>query len=208
MKRKVMSSSTLSQLWQWLYRRYGVRKKVIVGPGLYLGLGAVLFAPRRLVVGRDVYIGRFCTIACDGEIGDYVMLADNVGVVGRYDHDHQCVGRPIRHAPWVGDPDYRGAGKGMRTVIGDDVWIGFGAVVLSGVTIGRGAIVAAGSVVISDVQPYEIVAGNPARHVGRRFTDADITVHELAVYGRVRSDVAPYSVPPVASAEPSAMQSQ
>jgi virginiamycin A acetyltransferase len=96
----------------------------------------------------------------------------------------------------------------MRTVIGDDVWIGFGAVVLSGVTIGRGAIVAAGSVVISDVQPYEIVAGNPARHVGRRFTDADITVHELAVYGRVRSDVAPYSVPPVASAEPSAMQSQ
>ena len=52
-------------------------------------------------------------------------------------------------------------------VIGDRVWIGFGAVVLKGVVIGEGAIVAACSVVTRNVEPYTIVAGNPAREVRR-----------------------------------------
>jgi len=47
--------------------------------------------------------------------------------------------------------------------IGDDVWVGAGAVILPGVTIGRGAVVGAGSVVTKDVAPYAICAGNPAR---------------------------------------------
>jgi acetyltransferase-like isoleucine patch superfamily enzyme len=59
-------------------------------------------------------------------------------------------------------------------VIGSDVWIGAGATVLSGVTIGDGAVVAARAVVAKDVGPYAIVAGNPAREVGRRFDDATI----------------------------------
>jgi acetyltransferase-like isoleucine patch superfamily enzyme len=52
-------------------------------------------------------------------------------------------------------------------VIEDDVWIGFGSAVLKGVTIGRGAVVAAMSVVTKDVPAYTIVAGNPAREIGR-----------------------------------------
>lgn len=59
-------------------------------------------------------------------------------------------------------------------VIGDDVWIGFRSIILSGVTIGRGAVVAAGSVVTKDVPPYTIVGGNPARVIRPRFADPRI----------------------------------
>jgi acetyltransferase-like isoleucine patch superfamily enzyme len=51
-------------------------------------------------------------------------------------------------------------------LIEDDVWIGFGAAVLKGVTVGRGAVVAARSVVTKDVPPYSVVAGNPAHPIG------------------------------------------
>ncbi|WP_317621091.1 CatB-related O-acetyltransferase [Streptomyces sp. CBMA123] len=60
------------------------------------------------------------------------------------------------------------------TVVGNDVWFGFGATVLPGVRIGDGAIIAAGAVVTADVEPYTIVGGNPARPIRRRFDDADI----------------------------------
>jgi acetyltransferase-like isoleucine patch superfamily enzyme len=68
-------------------------------------------------------------------------------------------------------------------IIEDDVWVGYGAIVLSGVRIGRGAIIAAGSVVTRDVEPYSIVAGNPARSVGSRFNAEEVVSHELALYG-------------------------
>jgi len=48
-------------------------------------------------------------------------------------------------------------------IIGDDVWIGAGAIIMNGVTIGEGAIVGCGSVVVKDVEPHTIVAGNPAK---------------------------------------------
>lgn len=54
-------------------------------------------------------------------------------------------------------------------VVGDDVWIGRGAKILGGLTIGAGAVVGAYSVVTGDVEPYEVVAGNPARHLRWRF---------------------------------------
>ncbi|PZP67765.1 MAG: transferase [Delftia acidovorans] len=57
------------------------------------------------------------------------------------------------------------------TVIGNDVWIGCGAIILRGVEIGDGAIVAAGSVVTKDVEPYTIVGGTPAKIIKRRFSE-------------------------------------
>jgi acetyltransferase-like isoleucine patch superfamily enzyme len=63
-------------------------------------------------------------------------------------------------------------------MIENDVWIGHGAIVLSGVTIGRGSVVAAGSVVASDVDRYSIVAGVPAKEVAKRFSLDDIQRHE------------------------------
>lgn len=49
--------------------------------------------------------------------------------------------------------------------IKDDVWIGGGVIITSGVKIGEGAVIGAGSVVTHDVEPYEVVAGNPANHI-------------------------------------------
>ncbi len=66
------------------------------------------------------------------------------------------------------------------TVIGNDVWIGQNAVILPGVHIGDGAIIGANSVVGSNVEPYTIVAGNPARVIRKRFNDKLIqTMEEL-----------------------------
>jgi phosphonate metabolism protein (transferase hexapeptide repeat family) len=59
--------------------------------------------------------------------------------------------------------------RAHRVVIGHDVWIGHGAIVLPGRSVGDGAVIAAGSVVTKDVAPYAIVAGNPARAIRQRF---------------------------------------
>ena len=72
-------------------------------------------------------------------------------------------------APAPGDLPYKG-----DTVIGSDVWIGYEALVMPGVSIGHGAIVSTRSVVTADVPPYAIVGGNPARVIRTRFADDDV----------------------------------
>ncbi|MGW6097123.1 DapH/DapD/GlmU-related protein [Streptomyces sp. NPDC055157] len=137
-------------------------------------------------MGRDVYIGKGCTIEADGTIGDCVLIANRVGIVGRTDHAMRQIGTTVRQADWVGDhPD-----RLSRPVhVGTDVWIGYGAVVLSGINIGRGAVVAAGAVVTTDVAPYDIVAGSPAAPVGRRFGSDEIAQHErLLTAGVIQPD--------------------
>jgi len=62
--------------------------------------------------------------------------------------------------------------RAHAVTIGHDVWIGHGAIVLAGRRIGTGAVVAGGAVVTRDVPPYTIVAGNPARPIRRRFSEA------------------------------------
>jgi hypothetical protein len=59
-------------------------------------------------------------------------------------------------------------------VLGADVWVGYGALLLSGVTVGHGAVIGAGAVVAKDVRPFAIVVGNPAREIRRRFTDEQV----------------------------------
>ena len=176
--------TTAKRAWQRIYRLYGIRNNVVVGPGLHLGIGTVIDAPRSMEIGRDVLVGKFCTIECNGKIGDFVMIANCAGLIGRLDHDHRFVGKPTRFAPCSWDADYE---MGLDVIVEDDVWIGYGAIVLSGVTIGRGAVIAAGTVVSANVAPYSIVAGYPARKVGQRFTEEQIAAHEMAVYGAIRT---------------------
>ena len=68
--------------------------------------------------------------------------------------------------PKTGELPYKG-----DTVIGNDVWIGYEAVIMPGVYVGDGAIIAAKSVVVSNVSPYTIVGGNPAKPIRQRFED-------------------------------------
>jgi maltose O-acetyltransferase len=69
------------------------------------------------------------------------------------------------------------AAKGGDVIIGDRVWIAYRAIILPSVTIGEGAVVAAGSVVTKNVEPYTIVAGNPARLIKNRNRDMEYSLH-------------------------------
>jgi chloramphenicol O-acetyltransferase type B len=71
-----------------------------------------------------------------------------------------------------------GKGVNSKVIIEDDVWIGYGAIIMSGVKIRRGSIIAAGSVVTKDVEPYSIVGGNPAKLIKYRFSKEEIMEHE------------------------------
>jgi acetyltransferase-like isoleucine patch superfamily enzyme len=134
-----------------------------VGDGVFLGPGAFLAA-------SDSFI----------RIGHKVMFGPNVTVIGG-DHRIDVVGVPMADVADKRPSDDRGV------MIGDDVWVGAGAIVLQGVTIGRGAVVAAGAVVTRDVPPYAIVGGCPARVIRPRFSPADQERHEQLVATNVHA---------------------
>lgn len=68
------------------------------------------------------------------------------------------------------------------TIVGNDVWFGYGSTVMPGVRIGDGAIIAAGAMVTADVPPYTIVGGNPARPIRQRFADEDVARLQRAAW--------------------------
>ena len=120
-------------------------------------------------LGHNVQFGPGCIIQCDTKIGNNVLFAHNVALIGKDDHCYNKPGVTI----WDS-----GRGDHFKTIIGNDVWVGHGAIVLSGVNIGSGAIIAAGSVVTKNVPPCSIVAGNPAKVIKKRFVDdEDIQFH-------------------------------
>lgn len=84
-----------------------------------------------------------------------------------------------------------------ETVIEDDVWIGQGAILMSGIRVGRGSIIAAGAVVTDDVPAYEIHGGVPARKLRDRFDQAQRKIHDQALDGPLlaESPCPPKSVP-------------
>ena len=118
---------------------------------------------------RDqLIIGKFCQIAVGVE---FVMNDANhqMNTVSTFPF-YTLEGWNMK-APMPEDMPYKG-----DTVIGNDVWIGQNAVILPGVHIGDGAIIGANSVVGSDVGPYMIVAGNPAKPIRKRFDDELISL--------------------------------
>ena len=91
-------------------------------------------------------------------IGSYVMIAQKVMIIGG-NHNISRTDIPMM---------LQGDGKQGDIIIHDDVWIGAGAIILTGVTIGKGSVIAAGSIVTKDVEPYTIVGGNPAKLIRKR----------------------------------------
>ncbi len=176
-----MKIGKIVTLIQHVHRLYSVKSGVKVGKRVHIGLWSACWSPDELIIEDDVYIGNLCTIQVNGRIGRYTMIANNVGIIGKLDHDFREIGMPIRYAKWIGDRK-QGDVRKDSVIIGEDVWVGYGAIILSGVTIGRGAIVAAGSVVTKNVTPYAIVAGVPAKSIGDRFTPEEIVEHEMKLY--------------------------
>lgn len=136
--------------------------------------------------GRHSYIGRTThAIAYPGDhaavyVGSFCSIADWVEFMVGGNHRVDWVSTyPFRVR--LGLPgalcDGHPATKGDIT-IGHDVWIGRGARILSGVTVGNGAVIGASAVVGSDVRPYAVCVGNPAREVRRRFGDEQIAALE------------------------------
>lgn len=152
-----------------LYLVHITYKRYEIGKNFHAGLRVRLWAKKTLQIGKDFYIGRDSLIETDAIIGDYVIFANKVAIVGRYDHNFQQIGFPIRHASKIRDTDYNWLGLNLLTVIEDDVWVGYGTIIMGGVKIGMGSIIAAGSVVTKDVDPYSIYAGCPAKKIKERF---------------------------------------
>ena len=117
-------------------------------------------------------IGKFCSIAREVTISfgrdhrtDFISTYPFLFFTDHWPKA-KCLKPEDVSAPLKGD-----------VIIGNDVWIGYGAMILAGVCIGDGAVIGAGSVVTGNIEPYSIVAGNPAKLIRKRFDDE--TIHRL-----------------------------
>lgn len=117
-------------------------------------------------VGDKLIIGKFCMIASGVK---FIMNGAN------------HLNNAISSYPFaVFGEDWKNAMDGKTypnkgdTVIGNDVWIGYNATIMPGITIGDGAIIATNTTVTKDVEPYSIVGGNPGKEIKKRFTAEQI----------------------------------
>jgi len=158
----------------WSFRRLVIRSFAwVLGRPLVVASG-------HLAMGRYSY-GTPSVIAFPGDVnkvvvGSFAAIAHGVEIFVGGNHRTDWVATfPFRiklRLPGAledGAPSTKG-----DVVIGNDVWIGRGAKILSGVTVGHGAVIGAYAVVTRDVRPYAVVAGNPAREVKRRFNDVQV----------------------------------
>lgn len=120
------------------------------------------------VNGDKLVIGKFCSIACGAK---FLFTSANHTLRSLSTYPF-----PLFFEEWGLDKAHMAQAWDNKgdIVVGNDVWIGYEAVLLSGVTIGDGAIIGTRAVVTQDVPPYTIVGGVPAKPIRRRFDDATI----------------------------------
>jgi acetyltransferase-like isoleucine patch superfamily enzyme len=125
--------------------------------GAHIYRGAEIWAPRGVRIGRNTSIGKDAII--DGRGG--VIIGANVNI------SSQAAIWTMEHV--VDDPEFDAHPAGV--VVKDRAWLSFRATILPGVEVGEGAVVAAGAIVTRDVPAFTVVAGVPAREIGRRSRD-------------------------------------
>ena len=132
--------------------------------GKYSYIGASSFI-------SDTDIGKFCSISENCYVGGAAHPLDWVSTSLRF----YCSNEKEEGKTSAINPFYKAYYPPfLKTYIGNDVWIGAKALILSGVTISDGAVIGAGSVITKDIGPYEIWAGNPAKLIRKRFDDEEI----------------------------------
>lgn len=115
-------------------------------------------------IGDKLIIGKFCALARGTK---FIMNGANHKLNGFSTYPFQIFKNGWeRVTPLSGELPFKG-----DTVVGNDVWMGYDVLVMPGVRIGNGAIVSSRSVVVSDVPPYTVVGGNPAKHIKERFPE-------------------------------------
>lgn len=130
------------------------------GTNLRIAEEVIIYNPAMVSVGDNCYLGTGVQLYPWNEritLGNNVLLAAGVRMITRK-HGFADVERPMSEQGYTNAP----------IIVEDDVWIGFQAVILPGVTIGRGSIVGAGAVVTKDVEPYSVVGGVPAHLIRTR----------------------------------------
>jgi len=120
-------------------------------------------------VGDKLIIGKFCALARGVK---FIMNGANHRLSGFSTFPFEIFGNGWEPAAqYAQDDSCRG-----DTVVGNDVWIGYDALIMPGIHIGDGAVIAARSVVAGDVPPFTIVGGNPARPIKQRFSEETVQV--------------------------------
>jgi len=166
-----LGNSVLSRSFRVILN--GPKNNLTIGNGSVLNNKIVFETDSgKVKIGDNTYIGSNTNIICRDmvTIGNNVQISWNVTV---YDHDGNSLNYNMRAKEVMGYYKNYSSGDMLKDfnwnivktkpiVIEDHVWIGFNSIILKGVTIGKGAIVAAGSVVSKDVEPFTVVAGNPA----------------------------------------------
>ncbi|RWN28346.1 CatB-related O-acetyltransferase [Mesorhizobium sp.] len=136
--------------------------------------------PRHAKIGRETYgvHGRTflnCTAESPVEIGAFCSIGPGTLFLCQTDHRTDTASTfPFQPRVFRQKENLEYLVSKGPILVGNDVWIGARAIILSGVIIGDGAVIAAGSVVTRDVAPYTLVGGNPAKVIKRRFSDETI----------------------------------
>ena len=137
-------------------------------------LGKFTCGMANISIGQGTY-GPISVLSSDPNpslrIGSFCSIAQDVTFVIKDDHPLDRVSTYPFKVMALGEGALEAVGEGS-IVVEDDVWVGYRATILDGVTIHRGGVVAAGAVVTKDVPPYTIVGGVPAKPIKKRFSDS------------------------------------
>jgi acetyltransferase-like isoleucine patch superfamily enzyme len=141
-----------------------------LGDGVRVGREVEISASPRITIGNDTSVQDRCILLGELSIGGHCLFAPNVMMSSATHHFRDRPAWLIRDQDrLLEDSTYQPVdARSVPISVEDDCWIGINAVLMRGVTIGRGSIVGANSVVTKSVAPYSVVAGVPARVVGRR----------------------------------------
>lgn len=131
------------------------------------------FTPETVKVGKGSY-GELNVVSFGNKtkltIGNYVSISEDVTFLLDVEHYTDKVSTYPFRVKILHECQFEAFSKG-DIVVDDDVWIGYGATIMSGVHIGKGAVIASGAVVVKDVPPYAIVGGVPAKVIKYRFPE-------------------------------------